>query len=78
MAEEKKKRITDIGPPHYEKFLAASPNNIDALFGISECYYNLGHTGSAAIGYAQILKLNENFDPARKRLDEIKASETVG
>ena len=21
MAEEKKKRITDIGPPHYEKFL---------------------------------------------------------
>ncbi len=63
--------------PHFETFLASCPNSIDGLFGISECYYNLGHTGSAAIGYGQILKLNGNFEPARKRLDEIKASETV-
>jgi tetratricopeptide (TPR) repeat protein len=63
--------------PHFEKYLAGNPTGIDGLFGISECYFNLGHTGSAAIGYMQILKLNTNYQPARRRLEEIEKSETV-
>jgi tetratricopeptide (TPR) repeat protein len=62
--------------PHFEKFLSSYSTNIDGLFNISECYYNLGHIDSAVIGYKQILRLNPEFLPAKNRLSEIETTNT--
>ncbi len=60
--------------PYYEKYLTSDPHNIEALFGISECYLNLGHIDSAAIGYRQILQIKSDFKPAISRLAEIETA----
>jgi tetratricopeptide (TPR) repeat protein len=57
--------------PHYEKYLAANLNSVEALFEISECYYFLGHTDSALIGYNQVLKINPKHEKASGRLQEV-------
>ncbi len=62
--------------PHLEKYLFFNPNDVEGLFNISECYLKLGYPDSAAIGYAQILKIRSNFKPAFDRLAEIKADKT--
>lgn len=62
--------------PHFERYLTKTPNSIDGLFNISECYYKSGHIDSAAIGYKQILQINPDFVPARNRLAEIGTSKT--
>ncbi|UCD18082.1 MAG: tetratricopeptide repeat protein, partial [Candidatus Zixiibacteriota bacterium] len=61
---------------HYERFLIGNAQSVEGLFGISECYYHLGHIDSAAIGYRQILSLNPDFQPAANRLAEIETSKT--
>ncbi|MCP4706534.1 MAG: tetratricopeptide repeat protein [candidate division Zixibacteria bacterium] len=61
---------------HLEKHLFFNQNNISGLFNISECYYHLGYTDSAAIGYTQILKIDPEFQPAINRLGEIKTEKT--
>jgi len=63
--------------PHFERFLTSNPSHVEALFNISECYYNLGYADSAAIGYLQILKINPDFQPAKSRLAEIEAPKTT-
>ncbi|MCX6827575.1 MAG: tetratricopeptide repeat protein, partial [candidate division Zixibacteria bacterium] len=59
---------------HLEKYLSAQPKSIEGLFDISECYYHLGYSESAVIGYNQILRLNPDYQPAQKRLEEIKTA----
>lgn len=63
--------------PHLEKFLIPNPNDTSGLYHISECYYHLGYTDSAAIGYTQILKIDPEFQPAINRLSEIKSDKTT-
>jgi tetratricopeptide (TPR) repeat protein len=59
--------------PHLEKYLFFNPNDVAGLFNISECYLNMGYPDSAAIGYAQILKIMPDYEPALSRLTGIKA-----
>ncbi len=62
--------------PHLEKYLLLNQNSISGLFNISECYCHLGYADSAAIGYAQILKIDPEFQPAINRLGEIRSART--
>jgi len=55
----------------YERSLQCRPSDPLALFGLSECYFKMGHQESAVLGYRQVLALDPDFQPARDRLDEI-------
>jgi Tfp pilus assembly protein PilF len=55
----------------YEQYLIKNPNSVPALFGLSECYFRLGHADSAIVGYRRAAAMNPDFAPAQKRLAEL-------
>jgi tetratricopeptide (TPR) repeat protein len=55
----------------YEQYLTRNPNSVLALFGLSECYFRLGHADSAIVGYRRAAAMNPDFAPAQKRLAEL-------
>jgi tetratricopeptide (TPR) repeat protein len=53
---------------YYERYLVSHPADLLALFHLSECYLNMGHTDSAIMGYRRIIQLDPGFKPAQERL----------
>ncbi|UCG61972.1 MAG: tetratricopeptide repeat protein [Candidatus Zixiibacteriota bacterium] len=56
---------------HYEQFLSRCPSDVNALFGLSECYLHMGHRDSATLGYKRVLELDPDFAPAQSRLQSL-------
>jgi tetratricopeptide (TPR) repeat protein len=56
---------------YYERVLRVQSRDTGALFGLSECYLHMGHRDSAILGYRRVLKQDEDFEPAAKRLREL-------
>ena len=56
---------------HYERILRVRSDDTLALFRLSEAYLHMGHRDSAILGYRRVLELEEDFQPARKRLAEL-------
>lgn len=60
--------------PLFEKSLRTNPHDHQAIFNLAECYLNMGHEDSARIGYRRALELNPDFEPAKKRLAQLRES----
>jgi len=60
--------------PLYEKTLKVNPRDCIALFNLAECYLNMGHEDSARMGYTRVLQIDSEFEPAKKRLEQLQAS----
>ncbi len=56
---------------HYEHFLGSCPQDTGALFGLSECYLNMGHSDSALMGFKRVLELDPGCEPARKKIESL-------
>jgi len=59
---------------YYERCLGSQPRSRQALFGLSECYLHMGHRDSALMGYRRILEVDQGFEPALKRLNELSSA----
>ena len=58
---------------NFEQILSINPRDLEALFGLSECYLHMGHRDSAILGYRQALAIAPEFEPAQTRLNEVEA-----
>ncbi|MEW6413019.1 MAG: tetratricopeptide repeat protein [Candidatus Zixiibacteriota bacterium] len=56
---------------HYEQYLGSCPQDAGALFNLSECYLNMGHSDSARLGFRRVLELDPECEPARKKLENL-------
>jgi tetratricopeptide (TPR) repeat protein len=56
---------------HYEEFLGFFPHDTGALFGLSECYLNMGHSDSALLGFKRVLELDPGCEPARQKIESL-------
>jgi tetratricopeptide (TPR) repeat protein len=58
---------------YLERHLRSVPNDHLALFDLAECYFHMGHTDSARMGYRRVLQIDPEFAPAEQRLTALDA-----
>ncbi|MBD3169722.1 MAG: tetratricopeptide repeat protein [candidate division Zixibacteria bacterium] len=51
---------------YYEKYLSRNPGDYLAIFKMSECYRIQGALDAADLGYNAVLKMNPEFEPAKR------------
>ena len=57
---------------NFEQILRIRPRDLEAMFGLSECYLHMGHRDSAILGYRQALAIAPGFEAAQSRLNELE------
>jgi len=59
---------TEKALPFYERYLSIVPDDLDALFRLSQCYHLQGRLESARQGYHYLLEKQPDYEPARTAL----------
>lgn len=65
----------DKALPQYERYLSLKPDDLDALFRLSQCYHLQGRIDSARCGYEYLLEKQPGFEPARTALSLLTPGE---